>query len=146
MEEERQDFAKIFGEVCLNQAPAMDFCHAFLAWVHFIDDMIDGDKAAPTPDDIIRINLELAMTFAFNPFWTEHKAKLIPLVIQGAQAFADSVDWALRPNTRDRLASDILKSQYGEVFWHVAFICGGLDHLEAVTKKYRQFNYDIVVA
>lgn len=137
------DFLKIFEEICRGNQSAVDFCHAFLAWVHFIDDMIDKDKPGADQEDIVRLNLELAMVFAFNPFWQEHKTRLIPLVVQGAQAYQDSIEWALRENDRDREASDILKSQYAEVFWHIAYICGGKEHLEQVTSKYRRFNYDI---
>lgn len=137
------DFEKAFAVISCGDRVAADFCHAFLAWVHHIDDMIDGDKPAPDPEDIVRINLELAMTFALNPFWQEHKKSLLPLVIQGAQAYSDSVEWALRSELRDRLASDVMKSQYAEVFWHIAYLCGGKDHLAAVTKQYRRFNYDV---
>lgn len=144
MEVERLDFGKVFAEITLGNQAAADFCHAFLAWVHHIDDTIDGDKPGATPEQIVRLNLELALVFAFNPFWQQHKLALIPLVIQGAQAYADSNEWAVRPGARDRQASDVLKSQYAEVFWHVACICGGLDHLQQVTQKYRRFYYDVV--
>lgn len=144
MELEKLDFRQIFEEVAPGNRAAQDFCHAFLAWVHFLDDMVDQDKPEAGPEDIIRLNLELAMVFAFNPFWQEHKTRLIPLIIQGAQAYADSNEWAKSVNARDRLSSDVLKSQYAEVFWHVAYLCGGPELLQQVTRKYRRFNYDVV--
>lgn len=143
MAEENLDFPKIFAEVSCGNQHAYDFCGAFLRWVHLIDDFIDGDKPLEDPEFVIRVNLEAMMTFAFNPFWQEHKAALMPLVIQGAKAYADSIRWAKRENFRDRATSDVLKAQYQEVFWFVAKICGGYDHYDQVTQKYRDYHYDI---
>lgn len=145
MGEAALDFGPVFHDICKGDRQAEDFCHAFLAWVHHIDDAVDKDKPLGSTEQIVRLNLTLAMVFAFNPFWLAHKDSLMPLVIQGAQAYIDSLEWALRSEQRDREASDILKSQYAEVFWHVAFLCGGFDHLSLVTKQYRRFNYDINV-
>lgn len=138
------NFEAIFSEICCGNRDAFNFCVHFLLWVQLIDDAIDRDKPLGEPEIIARINLEALMTFAFNPFWQEHKKSLMSLVIQGTKAFADSLEWEKRENFRDRAAADVLKSQYQEVFWHVARICGGYDHMDAVTKKYRHYQYDAI--
>lgn len=136
------DFPKIFEELCLGNLAAYEFCLAFLMWVHFIDDAIDCDQAWNDPEQVIKVNLQAAMVFAFNTFWNEHKKSLLPLIIQGSSAFADSNDWALRGEKRERQAADVLKAQYQEVFWHVAYLIGGYDHLDRITTKYRNYHFD----
>jgi len=136
------DFNKVFQEVCAGNRDALAFCHVFLHWVHFIDDVIDNDAPPRTQESIVRLQLEAALTFAFNPFFQANKASLSPLVLQGVKAYADSIAWALRPDGRDRKAAEVLKSQYQEVFWHVAFLCGGYEHMDRITKAYRTYDYD----
>lgn len=136
------DFTKIFSEACCGNAHALEFCHTFLHFVHLIDDQIDRDKPPPDPNYVILVNLELFRVISFNPFWQEHKGSLFPILVQGVQAFADSIRWAQRTDFRDRATADVLKSQYQDVFWHVAYLCGGYRHLDLITRKYRTYNYD----
>lgn len=136
-------FQEIFEEVTLGDRPALEFCFAFLRWVHLIDDFIDGDKPLDDPEQVVRVNLEAMMVFAFNPFWQEHKKELLPLIFQGVKAYADSIRWAQRPDFRDRASADVLKAQYQEVFWYVAKLKGGWKHYDEITRKYRHYHYDV---
>lgn len=137
------EFGPLFEEVCLGNQAAVSLCHALLHWMNFIDDVVDGDKTYDL-ETATRGNLECAMVFAFNDFWLAHAEKLLPLIEQGAQAYLDSVSWALRPEDEHRRAANVLKSQYQEVFWYIARIVGGLDHYERMTAKYRAYQYDVV--
>ena len=133
-----------FAELTLGNAHAVALCRVLGSWFKLLDEQIGqmGAKAAGTSaEDIIRINLEAFATFAQNPFWQEHKKALLPLVIQAANAYADSLSWAKRENFRDRATAQILRTQYQEVFWHVAKLCGGYEHMVAMTQKYRRFDY-----
>ncbi len=137
------DFDRIFTAVCKENAAAKEFCFVFLSWAHFIDDTIDKDKPKPDLESVVGLNLQAAMCFAFNPFFQEHKASLLPLIIAGVKAFVDSLEWARRPDQRDRFCADVLKAQYQEVFWHVALLVGGYDHFDQVTKEFRHYHYDV---
>lgn len=132
---------QIIAEVCRGNSDAVLFCEAFVAWVHWIDDVVDKDKLW-LPRDIVRVNLEMLRQFSVNRFFQQNKILLMPLMVQSARAFADSVEWAARGAKQDRQASDVLKSNYHEVIWHVAYIIGGWDHMAAMTAKHREFNYD----
>lgn len=106
--------------------------------------MIDGairGGSVYSAEQVIRINLEALATFSKNPFWQEHKEALLPLAIQAAKAYADSLRWERSENFRDRATAEILRAQWQEVFWHVAKLCGGYDHMDQITRKYRQFKY-----
>ena len=137
------DFDRIFSEVCLGNKDAFEFCAIFLRWVHLIDDCVDADKPIGDLESVTRLHLDAFLVFAFNPFWQAHKKSLLPLVIQGTKAFLDSIEWAERPDFRDRASADVIKAQYQEVFWHVAMICGGYDHIDRVTRLFRHYHYDV---
>lgn len=141
---ERLDFPKVFAEVALGNQDAYQFCSTFLCWVHLIDDFIDKDKELPGSEAVVHLALEVLVTFACNPFWQANKAALKPLIFQGVNAFLDSNRWAKAQDFRDRATADVLKSQYQEVFWHVAEICGGWEHRLAITRQYRHYHYDAV--
>lgn len=129
-------------EVCRGQEPAMVFCLAFLRWVHWLDDVADQDVTWPV-EETLRLNLEAMACFSHNEFFQRHREVLLACVTQAALAWADSNDFARRADPRDQIASQVLKSAYHTVFWQVAVFCGGLEHAEAMTGKFRLFDYDV---
>lgn len=132
---------KVLAMVCKDNQAAMVFCEAFVQWVHWIDDLVDKDKLW-LPRDVVTVNLNAALAFSDNAFFQQHKPQLMPLIIQAFRAYGDSNYFEKRQEVRDRRAADILKSTYHEVVWHVAYICGGWEHLTEVTKRCRIFDYD----
>jgi hypothetical protein len=129
-------------ELCAGDASAREFCTVFVVWCHVIDDVVDRDKPLPTKEDFARIMLEAVTVFAFNPFFKTHRDSLLPLVIQSTKAYEDSLAWAASPDLNKRRAADVLKSQYQDVLWQVAFLCGGYGHLDAMTKRWRHYQFD----
>lgn len=130
----KTDFRRVFADVTKGDAEATDFCWAFLGWVHFIDDVADGEVAAKwTLPQIVDVNLHAALTFAGNPFFRKYRHALWPLILSAARAWVDSED-----ERHDRRMRDVLKTQYQEVFWHVAFLVGGWEHQAVVTALHRE--------
>ncbi len=137
------DAEAIVTDVARGNKAAFDFLTVFWWFCHWIDDQIDRDHE-PLPDQrIVRNNLEVLMTFAVNPFFQEHKNTLLPLIITGVHAYADSLRWAGDPDPIRRKAACVLKSQYQEVLWWVAYLVGGHEHMQAMTEKYRQYDFDL---
>lgn len=137
------DFHAMFADICGDNEDAKAVCWTLLQWVHWIDDTVDRDKPVPSAELIAKCNLDAALCFAFNNFWQAHREKLTPLLVQGVQAWEDSVAWSRRADVRERRASDVLKSLYGELFHHIAYILGGAERLRAVTAKWRAYNFDV---
>jgi hypothetical protein len=129
-------------ELCAGNASAQEFCTVFVVWCQLVDDVIDRDKPLPTTEDFARMMLEAATVFAFNSFFQTHRASLLPLIIQATKAFEDSLAWAVSPDAHKRRAADVLKSQYQEVLWHVSFLVGGYGHLDAMTTRWRHYQFD----
>lgn len=136
----REDIIQLAGG---NNEEAKAFCRSFVNWVHWIDDVLDKDVLW-LPRDVVRVNLEMVLAFSDNSFFQSYKHQLMPLVLQASRAFGDSLKWARRESARDRQSSDVLKSFYHEVVWHVAYIVGGWNHLKAVTEQCREIDYDVL--
>lgn len=141
METPQIDFDAIFADVTQGDKHALEFLQMFLRWVHLIDDTIDGDRK-DHPEYIVGVNLEFCRVLSFNPFWEKHKVSLFPIILQSARAFGDSIRWAERSDFRDRASADVLKSQYQDVWFHVAFLVGGYHHLALITERHRIYDYD----
>lgn len=135
------DFKPIFQDVCQGDADAERWCWAFLAWVHLIDDQVDGELHKWSAQEIVRANLEAALNFASNPFWRKHRHTLWPLIFQGARAFEASEQW-MNGTDEQKSACFVLKSQYQEALWYVAYLVGGWEHYVRCTDQYRRYFRD----
>lgn len=133
--------AAFFDELTCGNKSAAEFAEVFLRDAHLNDDFVDGDIEI-SAHQVSQVRLDFLMVISFSDFWRAHAAQLMPLVIQGAAAFVDATNWQSRADIKDRQAADVLKAYYGEVLWHVAFICGGYSHMRKLQEKYREFNYD----
>jgi len=133
----------IIEEICCGNADAQTFLWAFLRWVHWLDGVVDGDKDGDREPQIVAlINTDLFLVAASNPFFQAHRDGLLALVIQAMAAWVDSNEWARREPQEHRIAADVLKGMYHEIFWHTAALCGGLAHMLAMTAKHREFDFE----
>jgi len=87
----------------------------------------------------LHVNVNMLFALARNPFFARHKAWLLPVILTSTVAYMQSNDWTKKEGVLDRIASEILKSQYQDVFWNVAYLVGGFDHQMAMADKYRLF-------
>lgn len=136
---------RYFDEVCLGNKEAREFCLVFHSWVHWIDDAVDRTRDY-TVEETARLTLEAVFTFSENPFFQQHKESLIPLIVQSVLAWESSAEWEKREDYRDYVASQVLKSYYHEVYWHVALIVGGWSHARKTIRDKRQIDYDVRTA
>jgi hypothetical protein len=134
---------EILKVVCAGNADALAFCETLVGWLHWIDDVTDGDHVTPT--ETIRINLSALIAFGANSFFQAHRTSLMGLLTQACCAWLDSEDWSRRKSAQDRRAADVLKSTYHEVVWHVAYLVGGWNHLRAVTAVCRAYDFEVIL-
>lgn len=136
-----EKFDVIFNDITKGDKDAFDFCNAFFRWVHCLDDLVDRDHEVP-PHAVSVLFFSLIHNVACNPFFQKHKTELLSTMLLASQAWADSEEWKKRPDVLHRITSQVLKSQYQDVFIHVAALCGGQLHMTQMAQKYRDYNYD----
>jgi hypothetical protein len=139
------DIEKAFREIAKGDKEAYEFCEAFYGWVQTLDDLIDQDQPI-TAEKATVMNVGLIYTLAKNKFFAAHQETLLPIILVSSVAYIDSERFKTHEHVLDRIASQVLKSQYADVFYYVAFLRGGMGHMLAMTKQYREFSYDPVPA
>lgn len=127
------DFVRVIADVSCGNQDAADFCWAYLRFSHFVDDVADAETHKWSLAEVVDVNLGALLAFALNPFFRHNKDRLLPLIVSSTNAWVDS-----ESGRHDTRMNDVLKTQYQEVFWHVAFICGGYENLRRVTARHRE--------
>lgn len=119
------------------------FLRSVYAFVHTQDDLIDRDKPV-TPAHSTAVNLAIFSVLGENAFYQKHRQFLWPVFVTSGLAYIASEDLKARADVVDKIASQVLKSQYVDVFLAVAFIIGGMEHAIAMGQKYRDYHFDAV--
>jgi hypothetical protein len=134
--------AQFIEELCLGNETAQSFLWSFFKWSAWMDDVAD-QEADISPRAVGLVNMEFVAVVAGNPFFQQNREALLALMVQGMAAWVDSNEWAKRENIEHRVSADVLKGYYHEIFWHVAALCGGLEHMLAMTAKHRAFDFEL---
>jgi hypothetical protein len=135
------DIKSCFEELSCGNKPAQDFCHAIFWWIHMLDDLFDKDTSVP-PTAVSGISFNLICNVANNEFFQVNKTVLLPTILLASQAWADSEGFKKKESPLDKIAAQVMKSQHLDIYIHVAFLCGGLLHMNAMSEKYRAYNFD----
>lgn len=111
-------------------------------WFHKQDDIYDQDKEVPA-ERAAGFDLALLHALAKNQFFQKHQDYLWPVITMGAIAWVASEDRANAPDVLERITAQVLKSQYQDIFFAVAFCIGKFDHAVQMSRKYRQYSFDV---
>lgn len=110
-------------------------------YIDWIDNVIDGDVKT-NAEETAKVSLNLFMVLSFNPFFLEHKEKLAPVLLAAFNAWLDSESLKDHEDYRVRVAGDVLKGYFLEVFYLIGFITGGYDLMRKLSAKWRGFDFD----
>lgn len=130
-----------FNEISGGDKDAIELLNALYLFFHKQDDLIDRDKPVEV-EHSIGCDLQVLRAFGKNPLFQKHQDFLWPLIMTSALAYAASEDLKKRPDVIDRITSQVLKSQYVDIFFGIAFCVGGFPHALAMSKKYRDYHFD----
>jgi hypothetical protein len=140
----------VIKEAAKGNPNAEEFLRCWFRRCHFVDDLHDwhrddslsAERAIGLHPDprkrLADMEAEWLFCLAQNPFWLEHKATLVPLMLTAASAWEDSN--RMPPGT----VRDVLKAQWHEVVWATAMICGGWPHMRAVAARNRDFDIEML--
>jgi len=118
-----------------GNASALEFLRVFARRAHWIDDVADLDLVGDVSEQLAMHESEWLLTLASNQFFLTHRAQLVPAMILAINAWADS---ACLPAAQ----RDVVKGQWHEVVWLVAFLVGGTLHLRDMTGQFRAYDVE----
>lgn len=119
---------------CGNES-AGDFLRVWRAYVHGIDDIIDGDITGP--EAILGVFMQAAFVYS-HPFYLSNLAALRQIVVNCTNAYADSVAWEKSDEDWKRNFADHYRHFAAEMVLAIAFICGGYNHMREASKYLRE--------
>lgn len=126
-----------------GNAQALEFLRVFARRAHWVDDLRDGDKldaeAKYSTHEIAEEEANWLIMLSGNPFFLTHRAQLVPAMVLALNAWIDSDYIAERPD-----AQAVLKGQWHEVVWLVAWLTGGWKNLREATSRHRSFDFEAV--
>lgn len=130
-------------EICKGDRAAVEFCSLWYAYCHAIDDLVD-EKVDGRPtlsnEKIIQIFANAALLYNC-PFFVRNREHLFPIVLMVTNQYADSVAWEKSPLAHRRTIADVLRCCGDEMFFMVAMICGGYEHMRAVSGRIRDRDW-----
>lgn len=127
------------GEISKGDELARQFCIVAFEFFHLVDDLFD--KQDRTANDVTVVLCAFIETIASNPFFQANKAQLLPVMRSGAIAWAGSESLKTRGGLTEKLAAEVLKSWYQELFYAVAAIVGGVPHALVCAEKFRGYDF-----
>lgn len=126
-----------------GNAAALEFLNAFERRAHWVDDIVDLDRdfAVAVSDrakEAAHHEQEWLLCISSNAFFLAHRAQLVPAMLLALNAWVDSesIEWD-SPDVRD-----VVKGQWHEVVWLVAWLTGGWLKLREVSGKYREYDLE----
>lgn len=131
----------MFSEIAKGDSAAEEFLKSFYLWVHNVDDGIDRDKPANAAETAV-IHTNLFFVLSKNAFFSKNSATLLPVVLTSALAYVASEERKNSADVLDRITAQVLKSEYINVFFMVAYIIGGWDHALEMSRKWRAYDFD----
>jgi hypothetical protein len=130
-------------EVCKGRADALQFCHLWYRYCHGIDDLVDtmlDGRPKTSAEGILALFAQAAIIYNC-PFFVANRNHLFPLVLSITNTFANSVAWERSPMAHRRVMADTLRMCGDEMFFLVAMIVGGWDHMRSLSDKIRERDW-----
>jgi hypothetical protein len=119
---------------CCGNADAMDFLNRWRAYVHAIDDLVDGDLAG---HEALLSTFAQAIPLYSHPFYLNHLRELRQIALNCTNAYADVVAWEKSGQPWQAQFADHYRHFGAEMVLAVAMICGGYEHARSFSLELR---------
>lgn len=128
---------ELLRAICCGQEGAVDFLICWRAYVHLIDDIVDGE--APVAE-VIRVGA-MANTLFTSKFYRVHADALYVTVQLLTMAYRDSVEWEKSGVAWQAQIADVIRHAGADMVRAVALLCGGYAHLEKYSLEIHSVCY-----
>lgn len=111
----------------------LDYSDAVELW----DDLIDGDKEIDKKH-IMRVFTNMLTVLPLNPFFSQYKSTLMPLINVALNAWVDSMSLE-KGSDNDKAIAYVLRDYMHEIFIYTIFLTRGHDYMRSVSLEVRNF-------
>ena len=103
--------------------------------MHAFDDLIDRDKPV-SADEAIRELVLFLQEISFNLFYNAHKSSLFGFITMVANRAIVGEQWKVGTEPQ-KSASAAVRCGDLDLYAHIAFLCGGWDHMRNLDPEIR---------
>lgn len=125
---------KLYRDACKGNEMAFSFLCLWHEYCHEIDDIIDERQYIP--ERILAVFAHASVVYS-HPFYRQHAEKLQLVVQLTTNSYADSIHWDKSIGWKKQWAN-VLNLCGIEMVLAVATICGGYEHMRALSPRLRQ--------
>lgn len=129
-----------FSDIVLGEKWAAGYCAAVYDFLHLLDDLADKDNTYSALEASLTV-LHFYNTLAFNKFFQKHKADLSISFQLAIFAWLASERLMQKDDLKSKMAGEVIKSQYQDIFFRVAYLIGGAEHAINMDAKYRGYVF-----
>ncbi|CAB5220285.1 hypothetical protein UFOVP235_28 [uncultured Caudovirales phage] len=129
---------RYFAVIANGDIHAFEFMWITWSFSHCFDDLVDGDVSVST-EVAARAFIRYVQMLSFNPFYLKHKENLFPFIVMAINRWCDGDDWKNSDDPDKRAVSNIIACGDVDLYFHVAFLTGGWDHLRKC-KEFRAYD------
>jgi len=124
----------------LSNEDAYEIMAGFNTFGHIADDFVDGDlKDFQTRSRKMLQLLEFCLiSLPNNPFYHRNVASYQPIVLQVLMLYDESNRLQGYTDEESQCAAFIFRGSEEMIFYHTAYLLGGLEHAALVREEYRQ--------
>lgn len=120
-----------------GNATALAFLMVFAERAHWLDDLVDEATKA-TAQQVAEAEERWIMCLATNTFFLTHRAALLPAMVLALNA------WVHSEGVDNPVEQAVVKGQWHEVVWLVAWLTGGWMKLRDVSSTFRKYDVEEV--
>lgn len=125
--------------ICAGNASAAEFLCLWARWCHGIDDVVDGD----TKDAEGMISAFALAPLVFgHPFYVDNLSALRVVTLLVSNMYADSEEMMAGDKIWMKQFANVYRHAGNEMVLAVALICGGYEHLRAISGEQRATCYE----
>lgn len=135
-----EELSKALSEIANGDVHAENFCRALYQFVHVLDDLVDRDVDRSAGDVAMAV-VSLVGAVGLNPFFQAHRDVLFGAISMAALSWAGSEKLKKSEKLEHKLAAEVVKSAYQDVFFLVASLTGGMEHGLAVADRWRGYAF-----
>jgi hypothetical protein len=116
-----------------------------MIYFHMIDDLLDtrlDGRPVMDSEEIIRI-FSYAILVYNSKFYMANHTILMPVMVHVTNAYADCVQFETASEAHKRSIADVIRCCGNDVFFMVALICGGYEHMRKFSPLIRERSWII---
>ena len=123
-------------KITCGNRDASVFLWRFWCFMHAFDDLVDKDKPV-SPEEAVRELVLFLNEISFNPFYAANKASLFSFIAMVGNRAITGDQWRESGNEQQKAASPAVRCGDLDLYAHIAFLCGGWDHMRNLDPEIR---------